>query len=141
MVSSKDATFVIDVQSGEIIYKFNIVPVIKPVIYNKNLFIVSDQHLLICFNFEEGKIIYSYDINKKIAEFLNIKKQKVNYKNMMVIKNDIFVFLKNSYVLKFKIDGNLKEVNKLPAKLNTNPIFIDDSMIYIDFKNKVSIVD
>jgi outer membrane protein assembly factor BamB len=141
IVNSNDSTYVLNSQSGEIIYKFNVIPVIKPLIFNKNLFLISSENLLICFSLENGKIIYSYNINDKIADFLNIKKQKVDFKNIIIVNNDLFVFLKNSYVLKFKINGDLKEVTKLPAKLYTSPIFIDDSIIFMDSKNKISIVD
>ena len=58
-----------------------------------------------------------------------------------MVNDQIFIFLKNSYVLKFNVRGNLNEVDKLPSKLNTHPIFIDGSILYLDSKNKISIVN
>ena len=49
--------------------------------------------------------------------------------------------LKNSYVLNFGVRGELKSINKLPTKIKTNPIFIDGSVLYLDQKNRVSIVN
>ena len=46
----------------------------------------------------------------------------------------IYVFLKNSYILKFNIDGGLYEVIKLPYKIQTDPIFSDKELYYIDKK-------
>ena len=48
----------------------------------------------------------------------------------MIINDKIFIFLNNSYILKFKINGNLDEIDKLPSKINTNPIFIDNSILF-----------
>ena len=35
----------------------------------------------------------------------------------MIVNNKIFIFLKNSYVLKFSLNGKLKKYNKLPSKI------------------------
>ena len=63
-----------------------------------------------------GKIIYSYDLNKKISEFLNIKKKKIRYKNLMILNNKIYVFLKNSFILIFKLNGSLEQIKKIAIK-------------------------
>ena len=91
----------------------------------------------------EGKVLglAAYDVNQKIAEYLKLKKNTVKFKNMIIANNKLTIFLKNSYILKFNINGNLEEVNRLPSKINTNPIFIDSSILYLDFKNKISIVN
>ena len=60
---------------------------------------------------------------------------------MMIINNKIFIFLDNSYLLKFNLNGELSKVEKLPSKINSYPIFIDSSMIYLDTKNRVSILN
>ena len=50
---------------------------------------------------------------------------------MMIVNNKIFIFLKNSYFLKFEINGKIKKINKLPPKkLNTFPIIIDGSILF-----------
>ena len=89
----------------------------------------------------KGDIIYAYDLNQKISEFLDIKKKNAYFKNIMLDNNKLFIFLNNSYVLKINFDGTLDKVEKLPTKINSHPIFIDGSIIYIDQKNKLSIVD
>ena len=87
------------------------------------------------------KIIYSYDINQKIADFLNTKKKEVKFKSIFIANKEILIFLKNSFVLNFGVRGELKSINKLPTKIKTNPIFIDGSVLYLDQKNRVSIVN
>ena len=53
---------------------------------------------------------------------------------MMFADNNILIFLNNAYLLKFKADGELKEVTKLPSKLNTHPIIANSSLLYLDKK-------
>ena len=83
-----------------------------------------------------GKIFYSLDINQEIANYLKSKKREVQIKNMMLVNNEIFIFLKNSFILKFDLNGNLKEIEKYTNKFNTFPIIIDGSMVYFDFKRE-----
>ena len=59
----------------------------------------------------------------------------------MVVNDKIFIFLKNSYILKFSIYGNLDEIVKLKNKLNSDPIFVDNTMLYLDKKNKLRIIN
>ena len=56
-------------------------------------------------------------MNKKIAEFLNTKKRKVDFKNMMFAKDKIYIFLKNSYFIILSLDGKIEEINKLPNNM------------------------
>ena len=72
---------------------------------NDHLFLISKNNLLICMDIVSGNIIYSYDINEKIADFINTKKRKVEFKEIVMVNSKIFIFLKNSYVLKFNVDG------------------------------------
>ena len=58
--------------------------------------------LLIAVDINKKQIIYSYDINEKISKYLNIKKKKVDLKDILIANNQIFIFLKNSYLLKFR---------------------------------------
>ena len=141
VVNSKDYTYFLDSNNGSILFKVNFVSLIKPIISNDYFFSVTKNNLLICFDLEKRKVVYSYNINEKISEFLNIKKRKVVFKNMMIINNQIFIFLDNSYLLKFNLNGELSKVAKLPSNIKSYPILIDSSLIYLDTKNKVSIVD
>ena len=97
--------------------------------------------MLIALELNSGELIYSYDLNQKIADFLNTKKKTAELKNITIVNNKITIFLKNSYVLKFNIYGELEEIDKLPTKLKSHPIFIDKSILYLDFKNKLAVVD
>ena len=59
----------------------------------------------------------------------------------MLVNNNLFVFLNNSYVLNFNIKGKLQEIKKLNSKVNSQPIFIDGSLMFLDQKNRLTIVN
>ena len=53
----------------------------------------------------------------------------------------ILIFLNKSFIAQVNINGELEEVYKLASKIKTKPIFIDGSILYLDFKNKLKILD
>ena len=141
IISSLNKTYIIDSSNGFIEYKYNFSSLIKPLIHKNIVFFVTKNNLLISLNLNNGKIVYSYDINKQIAEFFNVNKKNAFFKNIMLLNNDIIIFLQNSYTLNFNINGKLKYVSKLPSKINTYPIIIERSILYLDKKNKISIIN
>ncbi len=141
IVNANENTYVLDINSGSILFKLNLSSKIKPIIMNEYLFLISKNNLLISFNLKNGKIIYSHNINDEISKFLKIKKKTVDCKNLIMVNGKLFVFLTSSYVLKFNIKGNLESVIKLPRKINSFPIFINGSFLYLDKKNKISIIN
>tara|TARA_B100000886_G_C20424654_1_gene493340 strand:+ start:522 stop:1847 length:1326 start_codon:yes stop_codon:yes gene_type:complete len=141
IVSTNNYTYVLNEDNGSILHKKNFSSHIKPLVNNNNVFLITKNNLLLSFNLLSGKILYSYDINKLISEFLNINKKKADFKTMMIAKNQINIFLKNSFVLKLDINGKIIKVLKLPTKIKSYPIFSNNNLIYIDKKNKLSVVN
>ena len=92
-------------------------------------------------NLNNGKIIYSQNINKKLFEFLDEKEKKISFKSIFISNDDLLIFLKNSSVVSFTIDGQIKGVKKLPSKLSIGPIFIDNKMLYLSSRNKIYIIN
>ena len=141
IISTNNMTYILDSITGRIIFKKNFTSNLKPILVNNYLITVTKKNLLVMMNVNNGKIIYSYNINQKIADLLNTKKKKVSFKEIVLVNDNIFIFLDNSYLLKFNIYGDLNEVSKLPVKLSSQPIFINQSLIYSSFQNKISIID
>ena len=102
---------------------------------------MTKNNFLIAFDLENNQILHSQDINSTVAKYLKTKKQELNYKIMMLLNNELVIFLKNSYILNFTINGKLKEIKKLPSKINTFPILIDSSIIFLNSKKKLIIVN
>ena len=141
IVSTNYFTYIIDNNTGSILYKKKFSSLIKPLIINNYLFLISKNNFLISLNLNTGKIIYSYDINKKISEFLDTKKKRAEFKNILMLNDKIFIFLKNSYVIVFELNGNIEKIVKLPFKMNSAPLLVQDSLIFLDFNNKISVVN
>lgn len=141
VISSNKFIYILDNITGSILYKKNFSVSIKPIIVKNYLFLITNNDLLISMNLETGKIIYSLDINQKIADFLDTKKKKAVYKNFFIANKKILIFLENSYVLTFSLNGKLEKIKKLPANMNTFPIFVNGSIIYINKRNRIIIVN
>ena len=141
IVSSNQFLYILNPDNGRTIFKKNIVSKINPVVNKNYIFLVSETNLLIALDINQKKVIYSYNINEKIAKFLNTKKKNVYYKDIMLVNDKIFIFLKNSYYLIFNVYGEIENVRKLPTKIYSVPIFINNSILYLNNKNKISVID
>ena len=141
LISSNENTYVINQNTGSTLYKKNFASNLKPIVLEKTFFTITKNKFLIAMNIDTGKIIYAYDLNRKIADFLDTKKKQISIKNFMILEGKIVIFLENSFILIFNINGNLQQIKKLPSKINTLPIIIDKSILYLDQKNRISILD
>ena len=142
LASSKNNTYVIDEKLGTIIHKFNFSPVIKTIINNDYVFLISKNNYLVSFDLLSGNILYSLNIDEEISKFSKKSKQnKLIFKNFMILNNSLFIFLENSFYLKFSVSGELLEIRKLSSKMNTQPVVIKDSILYLNNKNKLVILN
>ena len=92
----------------------------------------------------EGYIIVRAPIEEtmeSIQDFLDSKKKSVNIKSLAIVNNRLLLFLSNSYLVKFSTVGKIENINKLSSKLNSFPIFINESIIYLNDKNKLVITN
>ena len=141
IISTDPYLYVLNKINGSRIFKIPIISVVNPIVSGQNLFLITKDNLLVCIDLKNGKIIYSLDISHEIGKFLNTKSKPIDIKSLSLLGNKLFIFLSNSYSVEFSVTGQLKNINKLPAKLNTSPIFIDGSVIYINDKKKLIIVN
>ena len=140
-LSSNNNFYVIDSKNGSIIYKKNFSSAFKPIVTNNYIFIITDNNFLVSMSLQTGAIIYSYEISQKVAKFINSKKKNLDIKNLMLVNNALFIFLNNSYIVKFNIKGEIDETIKLPSYLNSHPIFIDSFLLYLNKKNKLLLIN
>ena len=113
----------------------------KPVILDDYVFLITKNDLLVAMKLSTGKFVYSYDINEQISQFLDIKRKKAEFKNINIINNNILIFLQNSYTLKYDITGELLDIIKLPSNINSFPIFVEDSIFYLNKKKRLLVVN
>ena len=77
IITTNNMTYILDALTGRFINKKNFSSNLKPILVNNYLITVTKKNLLVMMNITTGKIIYSYNINQKIANLLNTKKKKV----------------------------------------------------------------
>ncbi len=140
-ISSNQNTYIIDSINGSVLYKKNFSNIVRPIIYNDYIFYLTENNFLICMNINDGKLIYSYELDQIVANFLNSTKKKIIIKSFLIMNNDIYIFLENSYILKLKISGDLFKIEKLPKKIDSTPIIIDRSLIYLNKQRRVVVVN
>ena len=140
-VSSNYNTYIIDTKNGSVLFKFNFNTKIKSVIIDNYFFSITNNDLLIVIDLQKGNIIYSYNLNELISKFLDIKKERANFKNFFIANNFIYIILENSFYLKLSIVGNLEKIEKLPKKIKSEPIFINGNMLYLNSSGRISIVN
>ena len=76
-VSSNENFYIIDQKNGSILHKKQFASSIRPIIIGKYIFLITNNDFLISMMVENGEIIYSYDINKKISDFTKTKQKKI----------------------------------------------------------------
>ena len=142
LISANDRTYVVDAKTGTIIYKFNFFSIVKPIINNNIAFLITENDLLVSINIKTNKILFSRKITNQVAKFVNTKKKnKLNFINILLLNNKIYIFLQNSYLLKFNLNGELNDIYKLPSKIDTSPIVINQKILFINKKNNLVIMD
>ena len=141
IVSTDPYLYILDQSNGAIILKKNITSIIKPIVSGQYLFLITKDNLLVCINASTGKVLYSLKINQEIANFLETKKRSIYINSLSLINNNLYVFLKNSYVVKFSVNGKITDTVKFKSKISSTPIFIDNNILYLNKKNQLIILN
>ena len=141
VISTDKDTYIIDSETGRVNYKQNFSSAIKPILTKKYLFLITKNNLLVSVDLENYEIVYSYDLNDEIAKYLNVKKKSAEFQSMLIADNHLYIFLKNSFYLKLNFYGEIQSVQKLSSKFKTYPIFVDNSLMFINNNNKLIVID
>ena len=140
IISTNLFLYFIDLNSGSTLFKISISSLFRPIVSGDNLFLITKDNLLVSVNINSFKINYSVDLEQTIANFLDVKKKKpISIKTLLLVNNNLFLFLNNSFFIKLDLIGEIKEISKLSSKIKSDPIFINESLIYINNKNKLII--
>ena len=140
VLSSNTKTYLIDQQNGSTISSFNFFTKIKPIIIENYIFLLTENNFLITLDILEKKIIYSLDVANYSKKNIKIKKDQI-YKDIMILNGKIFIFLNNSNILIFDINGKFDRKMKLPSKMHSFPISIENSILFLDNKNKLIVLN
>ena len=141
IISTNPFLFILDSDNGAITSKISIRSIVKPIVSGQNIFLITEDHLLVCLNVSTGKINYSINVSNKIAKFLETKSKSINIKSLSLVNKNLYVFLNNSYIVKFNVNGTIQKIDKIPINMNTSPIFVNDSILYLNKKNQLIILN
>ncbi len=142
IVSSNPHLYILNKNSGLTKVKLLIDSIIKPISSGQKLFLITKDHLLVCIDENSGTVDFSIDINQETSNFLGTKNKKtLKVKMISIVDDNLYLFLKNSYVIKISMSGIIQQIDKLPSKLGTFPIFINNSIVYLNNKNRLIILD
>jgi len=139
IISSNYVTFIINANSGNILRKFNFSSKIAPIINNNLALFFTKNNLLIAVNLKNNQIIYSYNVIDQLNENVKFKKN-INFIKMF-LANDQILLISNSHVLKFDINGKFKSFTKLSNKMNSQPIIVNKSILYLNNRNKLIVLN
>jgi len=139
IISSNYVTFIINANSGNILRKFNFSSKIAPIINNNLALFLTKNNLMNALNLKNNQIIYSYNVIDKLNENVKFKKN-INFIKMF-LANDQILLISNSHVLKFDINGKFKSFTKLSNKMNSQPIIVNKSILYLNNRNKLIVLN
>ncbi len=140
-ISTDRKLYIFDILSGARVSEFPLSSITTPLISKRYLFLITKQDLLVCIDMSKGNIVYSIDIKDEVAKYLNTKKKPINIKTISILNNRLYIFLNNSYYIKFNSNGKLEGINKLKSKIDSDPIFVNGKIIYINNKNRLVAVN
>ena len=107
---------------------------------NNYLFLITKNNLLIAMNLENGKIIYSYNLYKTVLKSSKLKKE-TDIKKLLLGNNFLYIFFNNSKLFKLNARGEKMEEIELPSSISSQPIFVNEYLLYLDKKNKLIILN
>ena len=140
-ILTNDQFYVIDKLRGAILFKKNFGSNITPLIFKDHLFLINTNDLFIAFSLEEKKIINKFDLKNKFRSNTKLRKISNKIKNLKIVNNSIYLFLEDHYIVRINFNSEIEEVFNIKSNLNSNPIFIDNALLYLNNKNKLIILN
>jgi outer membrane protein assembly factor BamB len=117
-------------------WNLSVKPIFKPIITSNYTYIVLRNNLVVCLDNISGNIIWS----KNIFNGIDGKKKKlVSIIDFKIVNNEINIFFRNGYLLSFNPkNGNLNYLGRISKNgINSEIVFLNDKMFFIDNKNKL----
>ena len=137
VISTDPYLYILNFKNGAITLRMPITSIVQPIISGEYLFIITKDNLLVCLNVNTNKLIYSVDISKEIADFLDVKKKLIDIRYFSLANNKLLIILNNSYLVTFNKNAKIEKIEKLKDKLVTSPIYINKSMLFLNKQNKM----
>ena len=137
IITTNDQLYQLDINTGNIILKLNIILDTKPLITNNNIIVLTPNKFLICINRSNGEIIWSKNFLK---ELVNMEKRfkigKIN--GLYAVNSNIVLISKTGYLIKLNFNnGEIIEIVKfLQKSLGSNVLFANNKIFALDSPKK-----
>ena len=138
IITTNDQLYQLDINTGNIILKLNIILDTKPLITNNNIIVLTPNKFLICINRSNGEIIWSKNFLK---ELVNMEKRfkigKIN--GLYAVNSNIVLISKTGYLIKLNFNnGEIIEIVKfLQKSLGSNVLFANNKIFALDSQKKL----
>ena len=141
IISTDPYLYILNFENGAISLRMSITSIVRPIVSGENLFLITKDNLLVCLNINTNKVIYSVDISNEIADFLGTKNKSIDIKYLSLASDNLLIFLNNSYLVIFNKNAKIEKIEKLKEKLETFPIFINKSLLFLNKQNKIIVLN
>ena len=141
ILSTDPYLYILNLANGAVTYKKSITSIVKPIVSGDNLFMITKDNLLVCINLNTKKIIYSIDVKREIADFLETKVKSINILALFLANDKLLIFLDNSRLITLSKNSKIEKIDKLQSKLSSQPIFIENSLLFLNKNNRLIILN
>ena len=127
-------------QNGSRIWDLNINSDVVPVISGNSIFTINKDNYLVIIDKNDGKIIYSKQLNAILEKSLGNKYKKIKKINKLFLSNKkILLISDNSFFIELELNKNIKvlSVRKKPFDVYSDIVFVNNQLILVSKKNKL----
>ncbi len=140
MISTKKNISLLN-QDGARLWDLNIQSNVEPILSGNTIITVTIDNFLVFINKDNGKIIYSKNINLLIDKDYkkNFQKKINKISNIYLINNKLLLISNNSYFIELDIDNEvkIKAIRKNSFKISSEIVFLEREMIFVAKSKRV----
>ncbi len=141
ILSTNPYLYILNLANGAVTFKKSITSIVKPIVSGDNIFMITKDNLLVCINLNTKKIMYSIDVKREIANFLETKVKSINILALFLANDKLLIFLDNSRLITLSKNSKIEKIEKLQSKLGSQPIFIENSLLFLNKNNRLIILN
>ena len=132
--STKTSTFSFNLINGQLNWENNVGSTNTPIIYNNNIFIVTNNGYFLNLNRKTGKVIWSTNILKVLKK----KKQNTNVTGFVLGSGKIYATTKNGYLIISSAElGKVESFKKIGDPIYASPIIHDGALFILTENSKI----
>ncbi len=141
LISSERFVSLHNINSGVKYWELKIDNYLNPIFSQDLIFLVDKKYNLISIDKSSGHLVWKMNFSQIIGDqaLSEIKKKRIGKINDLKLINDkLFLLTSKAKLIKIDpISGKILSYVNLPSDINSEVIFVEGKMIYIDKKNRL----